>query len=94
MPREKSDSEKAAGKLISAIQKEWNEEAGTPQAEQSEGVMDLAHELLQARTGKAMEALLASRSISEYLGEFWVRRHPSVSSAVHSLEQAIEQEHA
>lgn len=94
MPREKSESEKAAGKLISAIQKEWNKEIGTPQSEQSEDVMDLAHKLLQARTAEVMNVLLANKSICEFLGEFWVRRHPSVSSAIHALEQAIEQEHA
>ena len=94
MPRIKSDSEKAAGKLISAIQKEWNEEMGTPQAEQSEEVMGLAHNLLQARIASSMKEKLKNRTVSEYLGEFWVRRHPSVSSSIHSLELAIEQENA
>ena len=49
MPREKSESEIAAGRLILAIQKEWGLELGEPEAEQSELVMGRAHELLQAR---------------------------------------------
>ncbi|WP_444930362.1 hypothetical protein ACJJIF_00800 [Microbulbifer sp. SSSA002] len=94
MPREKSKSEKAAGKLISAIQKEWNEEIGTPQAAHSEDVIELAHELLQARDAKTMKTLLQNRTIDEFLGEFWVRRHPTIRAAIQYLERTIEQEYA
>ncbi|WP_308365333.1 MULTISPECIES: hypothetical protein [unclassified Microbulbifer] len=94
MPREKSESEKAAGKLISAVQKEWHEELGEPQADLSEDVMGLAHELLQARTSKAMTTLLGSRTVKQFLGERWVYDHPSVEAGIKSLEQAIERENA
>ena len=57
MPREKSESERAAGRLILAIQKEWGLELGEPEAEQSELVMGRAHELLQARNAVSMPGL-------------------------------------
>ena len=40
MAKVRSKLEAAAGKLISAIQKEWIEELGEPQAEDSERVMN------------------------------------------------------
>lgn len=50
MPREKSKSESAAGRLILAIQKEWGLELGEPEAEQSEqGKSMNAHFLFAAR---------------------------------------------
>ncbi len=59
MSKVKSISEQAAGKLISAIQKEWGLELGNPVAEESEYVMGLAHNLLQARTANASNAIRA-----------------------------------
>ncbi|TLM73431.1 hypothetical protein ACONUD_02720 [Microbulbifer harenosus] len=94
MRREKSESEKAAGKLISAIQKEWGEEIGTPQADHSEEVMGRAHGLLQARTAESMRSLLKEKTVTEFLGEFWVRRHPLVKPAIIFLEKAMERENA
>ncbi|WP_444907886.1 hypothetical protein ACJJIR_07655 [Microbulbifer sp. SSSA008] len=94
MAREKSISEKAAGKLILAIQKEWDEEIGTIQADYSEDVLGMAHELLQARNAKGMKELLKNRTIDEFLGEFWVRRHPTIRIEIQCLERAIKQEYA
>ncbi|GGK66778.1 hypothetical protein [Amphritea balenae] len=94
MPRIKSASEKAAGKLISAIQKEWGEELGFPIAEESEDVMGLAHSLLQARTSSKMKEVLDGATITQYLGEEWVSNHPSVIPAIESLIKAMEQEDA
>lgn len=57
MTKSKTESEKAAGKLISAIQKEWIEEIELGCSEKSENVMNLAHTLLQARTAGKMREL-------------------------------------
>ena len=94
MPKSRTELEIAAGKLISAIQKEWGNELGESVAEVTEQVMGLAHSLLQARTYIAMRSLLGSRSIVEYLGEVWVRRHPSVEPYIESLEQVLKREQA
>src|SRR5690606_6894924 len=94
MPREKSESERAAGRLISAIQKEWGQELGESQAEQSELVMGRAHQLLQARSAVSMLKLLGSKSIAEFLGENWLQSHKAVESSVIDLESAIKFESA
>ena len=88
----KTKSSKAAGKLISAVQKEWGRELGETQADESELVMNNAHNLLQARTASNMLELLAEESIAEYLGISWLRDHPNVIDAVRALELAIESE--
>ena len=82
MPREKSKSESAAGRLISAIQKEWWLELGEPQAEQSELVMGRAHDLLQARNADSMLSVLGSKSVAEFLGESWLQSHKGVTSSI------------
>ena len=90
MPREKSESEIAAGRLILAIQKEWVLELGEPKAEQSELVMGRAHELLQARHAVSMLSVLGSKSVAEFLGESWLQSHKGVTSSIYELESAIE----
>ena len=92
MARDRTESQIAAGKLISSIQKEWGLELGTPSADASERVMDLAHELLQAGSGQAMNAVLGELTLTQYLGDIWVARHPSVRPAIADLERALEQE--
>ena len=92
MVRKKTSLQKAAGKLISAIQKEWGEELGEPNAEFSEDVMDRAHDLLQAGTYGEIKKLLGSRTVSQYLGEVWLQRHPSVKKAVAAFEDQLQGE--
>ena len=92
MPREKSKSESAAGRLILAIQKEWWLELGEPQAEQSELVMGRAHKLLQARNAVSMLSVLGSKSVAEFLGESWLQSHKGVESSICELESAIKME--
>ncbi len=89
MVRTRPESETAAGKLVSAIQKEWGQYAGEPGAEVAEEVMSLAHELLQARSAKAMSEVLAGRSVTQFLGETWVARHPAINNAIANLEATL-----
>lgn len=86
MPKDKSNIEKAIGKLISSIQKEWGDETGLPESEDSFDVMDLAHGLLQARTTENINEILNNKKIREYLGTSWVDSHPSVNPAIQVLE--------
>ena len=89
MPKKRSGVEKAIGKLILAIQKEWRKEIGEPIADTSMAVMDKAHDLLQARSSVAMTKLLRSRTVTQYLGPLWVEDHPSIKRAISNLEQLL-----
>lgn len=89
MPLKKSKSQHAAGKLISAIQKEWGVELGTPTADATEDVMELAHNLLRAKSSQDMQNILGSQSVRQYLGIAWVSKHPSVEANIDHLTEAI-----
>ena len=88
MPRNRTALEAAAGKLISAIQREWVTEAGESTSEVSEHVMNSAHDLLGAAKQGSVEQVLGGRSVTDYLGALWVRRHPAVAPAIRALESA------
>lgn len=89
MPKVKSELQRAIGKLISAIQKEWGEELGGMSAEFSENVMDAAHDLLQAGSEDKIRELLNGRSVQQYIGDIWVRKHPGVDSAIREVENLL-----
>ena len=86
MPRNRTELQKLAGKLISSIQKVWGEQSGEEQAEISEEVMYKGHDLLQAGTIENMNSLLGSLSVSEYLGEEWLQSQPQIMEQVKRIE--------
>ncbi|MDR0777193.1 MAG: hypothetical protein LBE81_11235 [Azonexus sp.] len=91
MPRKRSELEKAAGKLISAIQREWSDEAGLDCSAESEEVMHRSHDLLQAAKGGSFDsAVLGGSSIAQFLGDRWVEQHPHVISAIKELQRHIQ----
>jgi len=55
----------------------------------SESVMDKGHELLQAAKSGEIQKLLGGRSISEFIGELWLERHPGIKPAVSLLEAEL-----
>ena len=79
----------AAGKLISAIQKEWGELAGEPGADEAEEVMNRAHELLQASVAGSVHKLLAGRCAREFLDPVWVEMHPAVLPFAEAFDAAL-----
>lgn len=89
MAKKISHFEMAAGKLISAIQKEWNKESSEPEANFSEEVMYTAHNLLQARTADSARILLEGSTLRQYLGEVWISQHPDVLPAVERMEAVL-----
>ena len=89
MARSKSEFEIAAGKLISAIQKEWGKELGDPEADISENVMNAVHVLLKSRTIEEAKKILGSLTVAGYLGELWVRQHPDTLPAINRLEKLL-----
>jgi hypothetical protein len=92
MPRKRSELKKAAGKLVSAIQKEWSAEAGLDCASESEEILDQSHTLLQAVDGDSFDAsVLNGSSIAQFLGESWVSRHPRVIPAIEHLHRCIKE---
>ncbi len=89
MPKMKSEVERAAGKLVSAIQKEWGHDLGEAHAEFSENVVNSAHDLLQASSADGIRELLGARNVTQFLGEVWVRKHPTVRPAIECLEALL-----
>jgi hypothetical protein len=86
MPRHRTPLEVAAGKLISAIQREWDAEVGTPESVVSEEVMHAAHSLLQAAKADSMASVIGTGSVSDFLGKPWVHAHPQVWPYIQMLE--------
>ncbi|GAB3766671.1 hypothetical protein GCM10028796_26340 [Ramlibacter monticola] len=86
MPRVVVPLELAAAKLIVAIQREWNAEAGGPGGAESEEVMRSAHALRRAARAGTLAGVLGSASVSQYLGRSWVNSHPRVWPSVQVLE--------
>ena len=74
MSVKKSDVRKAAGKLISVVQKEWGDELGEPGAIVSEEVMHNCHGLLDANSPAELAKILNGMSIAEYLGLKLIQR--------------------
>ena len=89
MPRKKTELQKAIGRLISAIQKEWGEQIGEPHAGFSEEVMHSAHDLLQAGSVEEVKKVLGPLTVRQYLGEVWVQAHPKVKPAILVVEDLL-----
>lgn len=89
MVKIKSELQKAAGKLISTIQKEWGEELGNSNANFSERVMDAAHDILQAGSAEQARELLGALTVRQFLGDVWVQSHPEVIPAILAIENAL-----
>ncbi len=89
MPKHRTETEKAAGKLITAIQKEWGAELGTSTADVGEHVLGRAHELLHAASTGTLRSVLGTQGVTDFLGPLWVRRHPAVLPAIHALESRL-----
>jgi hypothetical protein len=90
MARTRTDIEWAAGKLISAIQKEWAQELGTDAARESEVVLEKAHDLLQGTKGASLSSTLGNKSILQFIGPDWVAMHPSVAPFVEQFAMLID----
>jgi hypothetical protein len=86
MSRVRSPLEVAAGQVISAIQREWNEESGKPTAGKSETVMHASHALLQAAKNGSLTPVVGTGTVAAFLGEQWVRAHPRVWPHIQLLE--------
>ena len=86
MTIKKSQIESAAGKLISAIQKEWGKELGGPEADISEEIMNKGHDLLNAAKNNNLGEVLNGMSVSQYLGDLWIQKHQSVKQAISDFE--------
>jgi hypothetical protein len=89
MPRRRTPIEIAAGKLVSAIQKEWGAELGTSPADVGEHVLGRAHGLLQAARAGTLDTVLGSTRVADFLGILWIKRHPDVLPAVLEFESLI-----
>jgi hypothetical protein len=86
MPRKKTPTDVAAGRLVLAIQKVWGYRLGTNQAAAAEAAMNRAHDLQQAARSGTLEQLLGTRNTADYVGRDWVECHPGVKQAAANLE--------
>jgi hypothetical protein len=86
----RTDLEFAAGKLISAVQREWHLETGEPCAVNSEMVMHSCHDLLKAAKVGSLAPVLGENTIVQFLGADWVSAHPEILAAIAVLEAAEE----
>jgi len=89
MPRIKSEEEQLAGKLISAIQKIWGDQAGELEAELTESKMGLGHDLLKARNSTEMKVVLGGKTVMQLLGEEWLKKYPLIRPFATRLNQKI-----
>lgn len=89
MTKNRTEMESAAGKLISAIQKEWGNELGKSAAGESEEIMNKGHDLLKAAKENGIEKILDGSRVADYIGRSWVEKHRSVVPAIEALEEAI-----
>ena len=87
MPRTRTPLEAAAGKLVSAISKEWSIEAGEASAELTEHVMHTPHSLLNAAKQGSIAGVVGSGTVSAFLGKQWVESHPNVWPSIYELER-------
>jgi len=94
MPKKRSELEVAAGRLVSAIQKEWTAEIGEDSARESEAIVHRSHGLLQAAKAQTLGKLLGERTVAHYVGESWLKRHPRVLAAVRELQILVKGAHA
>lgn len=65
------------------------EELGESTAEVSEDVMGKGHDLLQVAKNNEVFGVLCGLSVTQYLGELWVRRHPSVKEYIAKFENEL-----
>jgi hypothetical protein len=79
--------ERAAGELIRAVQQQWDAELGEPGAKVSEEAMHNCHGLLQASKDGTLEQLLRGGSVTDFIGQAWVKAHPKVRSAIQAFEE-------
>lgn len=89
MPRQKTAAEAAAGKLVSAVQKVWIEQAGEPEARLSEEMLHRSHLLLHAAKQCTLSTELGDKSVAEWLGADWVRANPRVLPAIARLQRLV-----
>ena len=89
MTAQRTAQEAAAGKLISAIQKEWTAELGEPHADQSEQAMNRAHDLLQAAKAGTVRECLNGQTVAQFLGQNWVMQHARVLPSITALEACL-----
>jgi hypothetical protein len=92
MTKKRTEMETAAGKLISAIQKEWGNELGESVSIESEEIMNKGHDLLKAAKENEIEKMLSGRGVADYIGRSWVEKHRSVLPAIQALEETMTHE--
>jgi hypothetical protein len=90
MVRVRTPLEREIGKLIVAVQKEWNRHAGEDGIwQETEQVLYRSHDLLMHTKAQNLQSLLGGQTVSQFLGEPWLKRHPQVMHFVGPIEKFV-----
>lgn len=89
MTKQRTPLERAAGKLILAVQQQWDAELGEPGAGVSEEVMHNSHDLISSAKDGSLQSVLRGSSVTDFLGRAWVRAHPQVQPAIKAFEEQM-----
>jgi len=76
-------------KLIAAIEREWKEELGGPEAAATEKALRKTHLFLTCLTDDKPWGLEPPETLSEILGEDWLESHPWAIPHVAKIQKAI-----
>ncbi|HVI57740.1 MAG TPA: hypothetical protein VM619_02550 [Luteimonas sp.] len=88
MDRERSPLDKALGKLVSSIQREELEAAGSEAWEQTKAALEAVENLLWSL--RRLPGSSPDLNIAALIGESWLARHPSVLPALEQAQAALD----
>jgi hypothetical protein len=79
-------------KLIAAIEREWKEELGAPEAVATERALRKTHQFLTGLTDGKPLGLETPETLSDLLGAAWLESHPWAIPHVAKIQKAIRQD--
>ncbi|MFN5745164.1 MAG: hypothetical protein ACK443_03630 [Methylococcaceae bacterium] len=89
MQNRQSDQARQLSKLISAMQKQWQQELGELGAALTEAALRGAQNLLSASHSGAIAGMLASAPIEHHVGMDWVAANPWAQPYLSHIAQTV-----
>jgi hypothetical protein len=89
MQNRQSDQARQLSKLISALQKQWQQELGEPGATLTEAALRGAQSLLSASHSGVIAGMLASAPIEHHVGADWVAANPWAQPYLARIAQTV-----
>lgn len=79
-------------KLIAAIEREWKEELGAPEAVATERALRKTHQFLTGLSEGKPPGMEPPETLSDVLGAAWLESHPWAIPHVAKIQKAIRQD--